>query len=298
MVELSALEFDRIGRIDIDDITGQHHIVSFPDAEHLIVRREALDPDAVQVEEVGPFASSHEFLRCLMERRGMTDDSPMLALLQLFVSAVPDQSFDGPPFTLFPPDFDSQNVLVSDDGTITGLIDWDGVYVGPRQGGAAAYPSWITVDWNPTFYGWSHLSTAEENSQFDSAAELDRFRKMYLDIIDRVSFGMLTSITRNSHVWSALHIAVTNSIATSGIVDHLSKYVFGSGVLGYEVEEGIKNSAWYRIRQSADHIAQVVDGERHSVYTLIFAHLPPETPDVMNSSDTESNPDAEDATGP
>jgi len=84
---------------------------------------------------------------------------------------------------------------------------------------------------------------------------------MYLDIIDHASFGMLTSITRNLHIWSALHIAVTNLMATSGIVNHLSRYIFGSSVLGYEVEEGIKNSAWYWIRQSPDHIAQVVEGE-------------------------------------
>lgn len=66
--------------------------------------------------------SAYEFIHDLMERRDKRGDSRMLALLQPFVTAL---------FTLFPPDLDS--LLLADHGTITGLIDWDGVYVGPRQ---------------------------------------------------------------------------------------------------------------------------------------------------------------------
>ena len=69
----------------------------------------------------------------------------MLAVLQLFISALTDITLDGPPFILSHPDFDSQNVLVDDDGAITGIIDWDNVDVRPRQV-AAAYPMWLTVD--------------------------------------------------------------------------------------------------------------------------------------------------------
>lgn len=55
----------------------------------------------------------------------------------------------------------SQNVLIDDDGTITGIINWDNVSIGPRQGAAAAYPLWLTVDWNPLFYG---LPPPEDNA--------------------------------------------------------------------------------------------------------------------------------------
>ena len=64
----------------------------------------------------------------------------MLAVLQLFLSALTDRTLDGPPFVLSHPDFGSQNVLVDDDGTITGIIDWDNVDICPRQGAAAACP--------------------------------------------------------------------------------------------------------------------------------------------------------------
>lgn len=59
----------------------------------------------------------------------------MLALLELrvVVSASPEHSLAGPPFALFSSDLDSQNVLVLDNRTITGFIDWDGLCVGSPQ---------------------------------------------------------------------------------------------------------------------------------------------------------------------
>ena len=78
---------------------------------------------------------------------------------------------------------------------------------------------------------------------------MKRYRKAYPDAIDRASAGKLTHITRNnSHVWTTLYITLSNGIATSGIVDHLSKFVFGSGVLG---------GAWYALGRNAETIAEV-----------------------------------------
>lgn len=100
-----------------------------------------------------------------------------------------------------------------------------------RQGAAVAYPMWLTVDWDPLFYGWSKDSSPEDNAAYDSPAELATYRIAYLDAITRTSNGKLTHITRNSHVWTTMYIALSNGTATSGIVDHLSKFVFGSGLL-------------------------------------------------------------------
>jgi aminoglycoside phosphotransferase (APT) family kinase protein len=260
MTELSALEFDQIGCLDWDDASGQHRVVPFPDASALFME---INWDSALT--AGPFDTAHSFLSFLLSTRRRINDSPMLAVLQLFLSALPDHTLDGPPFVLFHPDFDSQNVLVGEDGTITGIIDWDNVYTGPRQGAAAAYPSWLTVDWDPLFYGWSKDASSEVNAGYDSPIELVKYRKAYLDAIDRASGGKLTHITRNSHVWTTLYIAICNGIATSGILDHLSKFVFGSGLLGYEVEEGIKGGAWYTLGQKPETMAQVI-GMLYSVF--------------------------------
>ncbi|KAF8309858.1 kinase-like domain-containing protein [Amanita rubescens] len=135
MTELSALEFDQIGCLDWDEASGTHHIVPFPDSRRI-------------------------------------SDSSILAILQLFLSALPDMTLDGPPFTLCPPDFNSQNVLLDDDGIVTGIIDWDGVRTLPRQGGAAAYPTWLTEDWVPLSYRWKKDASPEDNMHYDSPTEL------------------------------------------------------------------------------------------------------------------------------
>jgi hypothetical protein len=96
---------------------------------------------------------------------------------ELFLSALPDHTLDGPPFILFHPDFDSQNVLVGEDGTIMGIIDWDNVYTSPRQGAAVAYPSWLTVDWDPLFYGWSKDASSVINAGYDLPTELVKYRE-------------------------------------------------------------------------------------------------------------------------
>lgn len=132
----------------------------------------------------------------------------MLAALQLFVSSLPDNTLEGPPFILYHPDFDSQNVLVDEDGVITGIIDWDNVHIGPRRGAAAAYPSWLTVDWDPLYHGWSKKSSPEVNAGYDSPAELAKYRKAQLDTIHFASAGKLTDITRNSHVRTVLLITI------------------------------------------------------------------------------------------
>ena len=256
MTELAALEFDQIGRLDWDSTSGMHRIVPFPDGSAFIGEFQGYkDPDAPV--PAGPFDTAHSFLSYLLSIRRQASDSPMLAVLQLFLSALTDSALDGPPFSLSHPDFDSQNVLVDDDGTITGIIDWDNVDVRPRQGAAAAYPMWLTVDWDPLFYGWSKNASPEENAGYDSPAELATYRRAYLDAITCASRGKLTHITHNSHIWTTLYIALSNGMATSGIVDHLSKFVFGSSLLGYEVEEGIRGGAWYALGQTPGTIAEL-----------------------------------------
>lgn len=133
----------------------------------------------------------------------------------------------------------------------------DNVDVRLRQGAAVAYPMWLTIDWDPLFYGWSKNASLEDNAGYDSPAELATYRRAYLDAITRASRGELTHITHNSHIWTTLYIALCNGMETSGIVDHLSKFVFGSSLLGYEVEEGIRGGAWYALGQTPGTIAEI-----------------------------------------
>ncbi|KAF2627648.1 hypothetical protein BU25DRAFT_297100, partial [Macroventuria anomochaeta] len=46
---------------------------------------------------------------------------------------------------------DLQNILVDDDGNVTGIIDWDKSYAAPRCIGASAVPIFLRSDWFPRY---------------------------------------------------------------------------------------------------------------------------------------------------
>ena len=70
----------------------------------------------------------------------------MLEVLQLLLSALPDNTRRWSSIFLLHPGFHTQNFLVYKDDIITRIIDCDGAYVGAHQGAAAAYPSQLTID--------------------------------------------------------------------------------------------------------------------------------------------------------
>ncbi len=152
-----------------------YRVVPFPDGSALMRNIPGFkEPDTLV--PFGPFDTAHSFLSSLLSIRRHAPDLHMLAVLQLFLSSLTDSTLENPPFILSHPDFDSQNVLVNDNGTITRIIDWDNVDLRPQQGAAAAYPMWLTVDWDPLFYGWSKDASPEDNLAYDSPAELATYR--------------------------------------------------------------------------------------------------------------------------
>lgn len=131
-------------------------------------------------------------------------------------------------------------MLVDEDGIVTGIIDWDNVHIGPRQGAVMAYPSWITVDWD---------STASPRRA------LQKSMPIMIPPLNLQSTGKYTStqfILRLRASSQTLRVT-----ATSGIVNCLSTFVFGSGLLGYEVEEGIRRGAWYALGKNPQTITEV-----------------------------------------
>lgn len=53
-------------------------------------------------------------------------------LLRQLITWIPESSGIDHPFVLAHPDFDIQNFLVSAEGELKGIIDWDGVAAVPR----------------------------------------------------------------------------------------------------------------------------------------------------------------------
>ncbi|KAF3033108.1 hypothetical protein E8E11_002164 [Didymella keratinophila] len=81
-------------------------------------------------------------------------------------------------FTLRHADLDLQNILVNEDGFVTGIIDWDRCTTVPRCIGAAAAPFFLQKDWQPAYLNNletpSHLGfTTHRYHQIYAAALLE-----------------------------------------------------------------------------------------------------------------------------
>lgn len=144
--QLRTLRFPSIGCLDYDPESGTHFVIPILPSYNA--------PEGSETS--GPYHSTHTYLLDQIARESAStpgaEHRATLGVLRLFAGSLPDESLDGPPFVLSMPDFNYQNIFVDDEGNVTGLIDWDGMMVGPRQGGYARYPSWITRDWDPIMY--------------------------------------------------------------------------------------------------------------------------------------------------
>ena len=143
-------------------------------------------------------------------------------------------------FVLTHPDFDVQNVLVAEDGTLCGLIDWDGVASVPREIGCAQYPLWLMRDWVPFHYEYDiQERRPEEGSGFEesSPAELASYRALYAHFMEKeierqtggpnrvTAFGTLpkqeAQLTRQSLVMRNLDLAASTPILLTNILSHM-----------------------------------------------------------------------------
>ncbi|KAI0645128.1 kinase-like protein [Trametes meyenii] len=250
MAELATLEFDKIGRLDRAGPDGSFFVGPFPSQSALFIGDEGS-----QI-EFGPFQTTHEFQTALLNCRRRKQDSAVLALLQMFVGALPEACYDAPPFAFDHPDFDIQNIFVDDHtGRVVGLIDWDGVATMPLQLGALAYPNFLTIDWDPAMYdGHKNLP------HYDTEDDLRRYRAIYTAAMSAASGGKYASATRNSHVVGVLQMALNNYIVTHTILFHLGIYVFGSEVLTLSILEAIEHAGWFT--KGPDEVAEVKCRER------------------------------------
>eukprot|EP00171_Calliarthron_tuberculosum_P010915 IDg10915t1 len=108
-------------------------------------------------------------------------------ILRQLISWIPEPS-GMDPFVLAHPDFDIQNFIVSEEGELRGLIDWDGVAAVPRTLGNERYPGWLTRDWDSAMYGYKESmeqGVEPEGVWEDSPECLAYYRSVYDGIIAR-----------------------------------------------------------------------------------------------------------------
>ena len=182
VLQLDKFSFDKSGLIDFD-AAGQ------PIGTMAIFRALQADgPDETDIcYSSGPHSTPLSFFTSDLDHRPESTDLDTRGhrkLLCLFLSWIPEPRDGRQPFVLEHPDLNHQNVLVSDDGELLALIDWDGAGAVPRSVGNERYPSWLTRDWDPVMYGY--VKEMEEVEGFepvgvweDSPEQLARWRGVY-----------------------------------------------------------------------------------------------------------------------
>ena len=173
--ELSRFQFDKIGFLQFeqdDDLSLSSSMGGFT------VLDEQADLEDVEngvdgggnFWKMGPFDVSSVYFEALLSMQKIPQDKFAIGVHQLFrmmIRNLPPSLMEptslSESFVLAHPDLDVQNVLVTGDGALAALIDWDNVHTVPRCIGYSRYPSWITRDWDPNRYGYGIPGCRPEN---------------------------------------------------------------------------------------------------------------------------------------
>ena len=130
VVQLNQFVYRKGGRLLFDDDGNPKSVGPMRklDVSSMLDRQRAGDLDEFFVFcEVGPFTNSKDFLLCMLDRRLAPPDrfgQGIYKLLRLFIDWFPSaDSAQEPEFVLSHPDLDLQNILVSPEGELRGVID-------------------------------------------------------------------------------------------------------------------------------------------------------------------------------
>ena len=267
MVQLSKFSFDRGGSVQFDSQGRPSGIGPYREVDNHAMLA-GLDKDEEEVadgdddddgeliyRQYGPSDSTQSFFSERLTKIPEPDIDMQkldLALLKFFVDLVPEPKSDVKPFVLAHPDFDIRNFIVSQDGELKAIIDWDGVATVPRALGNERYPGWLTRDWDPMMYAWREGMETDPNGETlleDSPTTLKYDRGIYLSHIqsrkvkENATQSSQAIATVQSLALENLLIAIVDPRCTRGILQNLVTNVVAaaaterSGELGEEEED-------------------------------------------------------------
>ncbi|KAK3939014.1 hypothetical protein QBC46DRAFT_438663 [Diplogelasinospora grovesii] len=223
MVQLSQFSFREGGRLTFTD--GRPPSVGCRrelDIDAFAERLEQDNPDHMPVYfPSGPYKTAKEFYTNALNRQKLDSSEFLLGqrrLLQFFVDCIDDLfAADAHSFVLTHPDFDLQNFLVSPQGDLVSILDWDGVGAWPRSLGNLRYPGWLIRDWDPGVYGYGSDGVLHNpEMRGDLPQTLARYRKVYQNAIrdalgeQKIQGDSQTYHTSATLITEILHTAASN----------------------------------------------------------------------------------------
>ncbi len=249
MVQLNAFTLDRGGALRFDsagqpvDVAGakMHDFKAYDDSAD-----QCFCPEHDIWCQNGPTTDPSSYLLFTLNRRGykrkgsaytrgVLESARLLTQWALELSDFMDHK--GQQFVLAHPDFDFQNILVNDDGTLSGILDWDGVAAVPLLVGCLRYPNWLIRDWDPVNYNWN-VEANEPKSYSglpeNTPGELVCYRAMYAQFIEMLlpinsmngrAGTTGADITRMSLITGSLEVAINRPEATGQMIEHLFREI-------------------------------------------------------------------------
>ncbi|RAO70470.1 uncharacterized protein BHQ10_006482 [Talaromyces amestolkiae] len=238
MVQLGQVSFEQAGSLFTSELNGDIDANSLEIWPLRLVNNIAMlermkddDYDDLPIYlEAGPFRDFQAYFTALLDYREKSPTTDFtrgqLILLRILLDWIPEPKLrdECKPFVLAHPDLDIQNVLVAEDGTLQGIIDWDGVCSVPRPVGNERFPSWLTRDWDPAMYGWNEdmeRGVEPVGVWEDSPEILRKYRSIYVGFMQsfaRSNNNPLFGLTRNSIIYENLLIAANDPLCTFGIL--------------------------------------------------------------------------------
>ncbi|KAL8748760.1 MAG: hypothetical protein Q9199_008072 [Rusavskia elegans] len=195
MVQLNSFTFTKVGALHYNASNKKMDVGPYKKVDHYAEYNRsgsATDDDETIFVEQGPFLDPKQYFLASLLNEKATELHHMLQgerkLLRLFIDWLFEAtSEDNSEFVLTHPDFNLQNVLVGTDGSLMGLVDWDGVAAVPRCIGCEQYPLWLTPDWDPQWYNYDTEAECvidEDEGPEMSPEDLDVYRKKYATYIE------------------------------------------------------------------------------------------------------------------
>ncbi|KAL8965580.1 MAG: hypothetical protein Q9197_006451 [Variospora fuerteventurae] len=182
MVQLNTFTFPAAGALQYDPVMKTFDIGPYRKVNHYTAYG-----DTNFYSQQGPFTDPIDYFMASLDRNDTHELAPtrqgQVELLRLFIDwffQATSTMEDLTGFVLTHPDFALQNIMVGNDGSIRGLVDWDGVVAVPRCIGCHEYPLWLTIDWDPHYWNYDRMGECVKAEPVMLPAELEHYRALYV----------------------------------------------------------------------------------------------------------------------
>ncbi|KAI4287458.1 MAG: hypothetical protein L6R35_003281 [Caloplaca aegaea] len=187
MVQFNAFTFPKAGALQYDPTAKAFDVGPYRKVDNF---RKGVGEANCYVQQ-GPFDDPRDYFLCSLDRH---DTSKLVhtrqsqckllrVLIEWFFQAT-STTEDLSGFVLTHPDFDLQNLITGKDGSLRGMVDWDGVAAVPRCLGCEEYPLWLSSDWDPSYWNYDPELECVLREPAMLPAELDHYRALYQQSVD------------------------------------------------------------------------------------------------------------------